>query len=40
MYCSDRKRKTLALLLALSLIRGVLYSAVTPPWQAPDEPGH
>jgi hypothetical protein len=30
----------LALLLALSLIRGVLYSAVTPPWQAPDEPGH
>ena len=40
MYCSDRKRKTLALLLALSLIRGVLYSAATPPWQAPDEPGH
>jgi hypothetical protein len=40
MCCSDRKRKTLALLLALSLIRGVLYSAVTPPWQAPDEPGH
>jgi hypothetical protein len=28
------------LLLALSLIRGVLYSAVTPPWQAPDEPNH
>ncbi len=40
MCWSDRKRKTLALLLALSLIRGVLYSAVTPPWQAPDEPGH
>jgi hypothetical protein len=40
MCCSDRKRKTLALLLALSLIRGVLYSAVTLPWQAPDEPGH
>ncbi|TEU13114.1 MAG: DUF2142 domain-containing protein [Anaerolineales bacterium] len=40
MYCSDHKRKTLALLLTLSLIRGVLYSAVTPPWQAPDEPGH
>ena len=36
----DRQRKTLALLLALSLIRGVLYSAVTPPWQAPDEPDH
>ena len=40
MCCSDRKRKTLALLLALSLTRGILYSAVTPPWQAPDEPGH
>ncbi len=40
MYCSDRQRKTLALLLALSLIRGILYSAVTPPWQAPDEPDH
>jgi hypothetical protein len=40
MCFGDRKRKTLALLLALSLIRGVLYSAVTPPWQAPDEPGH
>jgi hypothetical protein len=37
---SDCKRKTLALLLALSLTRGILYSAVTPPWQAPDEPGH
>jgi hypothetical protein len=36
----DCKRKTLALLLALSLTRGILYSAVTPPWQAPDEPGH
>jgi len=32
--------RILALLLALSLIRGVLYSAITPPWQAPDEPGH
>jgi len=40
MCCSDCKRKTLALLLALSLTRGILYSAVTPPWQAPDEPGH
>ena len=40
MCCSDRKRKTLALLLALSLTRGILYSAITPPWQAPDEPGH
>jgi hypothetical protein len=40
MCCSDRKRKTLALLLALSLTRGILYSAVTPPWQASDEPDH
>lgn len=40
MCCSDHQRKTLALLLALSLIRGILYSAVTPPWQAPDEPDH
>jgi len=32
--------RILALLLALSLIRGVLYSAITPPWQAPDEPDH
>jgi len=40
MCCSDRKRKTLALLLALSITRGILYSAVTPPWQAPDEPDH
>ena len=32
--------RILALLLALSLIRGILYSAVTPPWQAPDEPDH
>jgi len=40
MCCSDRQRKTLALLLALSITRGVLYSAVTPPWQAPDEPDH
>jgi hypothetical protein len=32
--------RILALLLALSLIRGVLYSAITPPWQTPDEPDH
>jgi hypothetical protein len=28
------------LLFALSLIRGLIYSAVIPPWQAPDEPQH
>lgn len=27
-------------LFALTLIRGILYSVVVPPWQAPDEPGH
>jgi hypothetical protein len=32
--------RILALLLALSLIRGVLYSAIIPPWQTPDEPDH
>ena len=28
------------LLIGLSLVRGVLYSAIIPPWQAPDEPTH
>jgi hypothetical protein len=30
----------LVLLLSLTLVRGVLYIALTPPWQAPDENGH
>lgn len=30
----------LGLLLALTLVRGVIYAVVTPPWQAPDETGH
>ena len=30
----------MALLLALSLVRGFLYLAVVPPWQGPDEPRH
>jgi len=30
----------LALLLALSLVRGFLYLAIVPPWQGPDEPRH
>ena len=29
----------LYLLLALALVRGVIYASVVPPWQAPDEPG-
>jgi hypothetical protein len=28
------------LVLALALIRGIIYAAVVPPWQAPDEPAH
>ena len=36
----EQERKILLLLLALSLVRGVFYSAVIPPWQAPDEPKH
>lgn len=32
--------KLLALLLALTLARGLIYAAVIPPWQAPDENGH
>jgi hypothetical protein len=27
-------------LLALALIRGIIYASVIPPWQAPDEPAH
>ncbi|MCC7352803.1 MAG: DUF2142 domain-containing protein, partial [Anaerolineae bacterium] len=30
----------LALLVALSLVRGFLYLAIVPPWQGPDEPRH
>ena len=33
-------RQTLALLVALALIRGLIYLSVFPPWQAPDEPAH
>ncbi|MGC8879094.1 MAG: DUF2142 domain-containing protein [Anaerolineae bacterium] len=30
----------LALLLALTLVRGTIYAAIIPPWQGPDEPYH
>jgi hypothetical protein len=30
----------LVLLLALTLVRGLIYVALVPPWQAPDEPFH
>ncbi len=34
------KHKLLALLLALTLVRGLIYAAIVPPWQAPDESYH
>jgi hypothetical protein len=33
-------RKAVPLLVALALIRGLLYAAIIPPWQAPDEIAH
>lgn len=36
----DSKARILLLLLSLGLVRGLIYSAVTPPWQAPDEFRH
>jgi hypothetical protein len=35
-----RRQAWLLLLLGLALVRGVIYTAVVPPWQAPDETGH
>ena len=35
-----REGRLLFLLLALTLVRGLIYSAVIPPWQSPDEPFH
>ena len=40
MNLENHKGKILLLLLGLTLVRGVIYSAVVPPWQAPDEPRH
>jgi len=34
------KHRWLWLLLALALVRGLIYAVVMPPWQAPDETGH
>lgn len=33
-------RRAVMVLMALALVRGLLYALFTPPWQAPDEPGH
>lgn len=38
--CPARQRGPLLLILALALIRGLLYLAVIPPWQHYDEPTH
>jgi hypothetical protein len=35
-----RELRILALMLALVLVRGLIYSAIVLPWQAPDEPYH
>jgi hypothetical protein len=34
------QRRILALLLALTLVRGLIFAVISPPWQAPDETGH
>ena len=36
----DHRRGFLIGLFALTLVRGIVYSVIIPPWQAPDEPGH
>ncbi|MGQ9786351.1 MAG: DUF2142 domain-containing protein [Anaerolineae bacterium] len=39
-WASRREMSLLALLLALTLVRGMIYVAVIPPWQPADEPYH
>lgn len=36
----DRVNQLLALLLLVSLVKGVMFVSIVPPWQAPDEPKH
>ena len=40
MNLAHHKGKVFFLLFVLALVRGLIYSAVVPPWQAPDEPRH
>jgi len=40
MTLPGKTNRVLFLLLALSVVRGVLYASVIPPWQAPDETAH
>ncbi len=35
-----KRHSILWLLLAVTLVRGLIYTAIVPPWQAPDEPYH
>lgn len=35
-----REYRVVLLVLIFSLVRGVVYAAIIPPWQAPDEPRH
>jgi hypothetical protein len=37
---SLHRHKLIVFLLALALVRGLIYAAIIPPWQAPDENGH
>jgi hypothetical protein len=39
-YVRQGRPRFLGLLLVLTLIRGLIYALVIPPWQAPDETGH
>ena len=36
---SSPYKSILLFILALAFARGIIYAAVAPPWQAPDEPG-
>ena len=36
----QHRRRRLVLLLLLTLVRGLIYASLIPPWQAPDETGH
>ena len=40
MDVGEHKTRILVILATISLLRGLLYGAIIPPWQAPDEPKH